>query len=187
MMAWCVCLGTAALLAIVPGWPTVAALLSSSDSPAWVQAIGTILAIAGAVWIAAGQERRSLHNRKRSAVYKARSFYGALAGAMENIAEGRLRSTLELRRMRSMIDEILHDARTIESELLNIQWSSAIFGMRSIGAQSVEMLRWYESLEMHEGVLVSIGQAFKPFNEVLKTEFAPIVVKAHPGVLAPSV
>ena len=62
-------------LAIYPGWPAIGAWLGRIDAPAWVQAVGSILAIFGAAGIAAWQassSRRQLEvDRRRAETAKA--------------------------------------------------------------------------------------------------------------------
>lgn len=54
-----------ALLAIVPTWPKVVEWASDKDAPAWVQAVGSIVAIFAAALIAAWQNGRSERNERR--------------------------------------------------------------------------------------------------------------------------
>ncbi len=46
-----------ALLTLVPGWPTIIVWLSKDGAPAWIQAIGSIGAIAAAIWIGHANDR----------------------------------------------------------------------------------------------------------------------------------
>ncbi|MDM0054064.1 hypothetical protein [Variovorax fucosicus] len=69
------CLFGGLTLAIYPGWPAIGSWLNRTDAPAWVQAVGSILAIAGAAYIAAWQanatRRDTETNRRRSETERA--------------------------------------------------------------------------------------------------------------------
>jgi hypothetical protein len=57
-------------LAIYPGWAAIGHWAERADAPAWVQAVGSILAIVGAGWIAGWQAstaRRDVDRRERRA------------------------------------------------------------------------------------------------------------------------
>jgi hypothetical protein len=102
-------------LAIYPGWARVGAWLEKSDTPAWVQAVGSILAIIGAAgiagWQAQANRREAVRERRRSETHK------ALA-----------------------IDYILQRASLVVSNLERVVQSPSVGALKLAGAQ-IEMVQ----------------------------------------------
>ncbi|WPG35350.1 hypothetical protein [Variovorax sp. EBFNA2] len=60
-------------LAIYPGWDAIGIWASKSDAPAWVQAVGSLIAISVAIAVPAGQYKgESLRRSREEAAHRAR-------------------------------------------------------------------------------------------------------------------
>ncbi len=59
------CLFGGLVLAIYPGWDAVGKFLVGGSAPAWVQAVGSIGAIVGSVWVARYQTQKQVETEKR--------------------------------------------------------------------------------------------------------------------------
>lgn len=186
---WCVVLMAAAILAIVPGWPAVGAWLSKAEAPAWVQAIGSIGAIFGAAWIAGYQERSRAMDAKKAAVKRARNFAGAVQGTIEDVIDRGSLHAIHMVMRRVVLEEAVLDARSINSEVLRLDWIIAIQGLRAIALNVCEMMRSFEqgpNFTQISGVRYpAASHALKKDLAVLKVEVdkhVAVVVGAHPGV-----
>jgi uncharacterized protein involved in cysteine biosynthesis len=65
------CLFGGLAIAIYPGWPAVGAWMNRADAPAWVQAVGSIIAILAAIGIAMWQ-RHTDHQAARHQQHRPR-------------------------------------------------------------------------------------------------------------------
>lgn len=98
---WSALLIFAAILAIVPGWPAVAIWLSKDAAPAWVQAVGSILAILAAVAVAYYQDARQrkvvadAQERRRKELVQLTCMAIGLVGGVANIIETKSKALAE--------------------------------------------------------------------------------------------
>jgi hypothetical protein len=190
-LAWCVVLGSAAWLAIFPGWPTVALWLSKDPAPAWVQAVGSVAAIIAAAWIASYQERRRAHGVKQGAVKRARNFAGVVQGVVEDVIERASHSAVHMRMRRLVLEEAVIDARSSGTEVLQLDWIIAMQALRAIALNVCELMRIFESGPDYQN---NAGEKYPAALASLKTEFERLSVEIdghvgvidekHPGVVA---
>lgn len=160
---------------LVPGF-------SRSECASWVQAWGSIGAIAGAVWIGLWNDRRALRIRRVLAIRKARSFAASLSAAAERVIEkAHVNDLREYRAALALIDEFLIDGRTIEQELLTLKWSAAVSALRSIGAQMSAFLRAITPAQITGGHADRVARLFKEYHTKIE-EQVEVVRHAHPGV-----
>jgi hypothetical protein len=185
---WCVVLIAAAILAIVPGWPAVCGWLSKAEAPAWVQAIGSIGAIFGAAWIAGYQERSRARDARKAAVKRARNFAGTVQGTIEDVINRGSLYAVHMVMRRVVLEEAVLDARSINSEVLRLEWIVAVQGLRAIALNVCELMRGFEQGPNYAKTGVRYPDAMNALLKdlaMLKVEVdkhVAVVAQAHPGV-----
>lgn len=192
VLIWCGALILVAVINIYPGFSAVDAMFRKPEAPAWVQAVGSIIAIFAAVWISRDQEFRARRHLKRAAVKRARTFAASLAGLAETAIDDSFVLISQATERRAVLVEVIADSRTIQVELLNLDWITSIHRCRVIGAQMLHFFEEFGSAGMHltGGVtmtLVDSNQlnAFRGSMRAIRADLEKsldVVRRNHPGV-----
>lgn len=156
--------------------------LNRGECASWVQAWGSIGAIVGAFSLAQWNEHRALRSRREVAVRKARSFAASMGAVADTvIAIAPHNNFKEIRTVLALADELMLDARTIEQELLELKWTNAVFGLRSVGAQMAEFLRLVQPKDLTGNWAEGTVRRFKEHLERIEVDTA-VVRDQHPGL-----
>jgi len=86
-MSLATAVGIIGLSAIYPGWVQISLWAADKDAPAWVQAVGSVLAIIAAAMIASWQTQRAERQEARRLNAQMRSKMLAVRGLLEAAAE----------------------------------------------------------------------------------------------------
>ena len=182
--------GLFALHAAYPGlfgfWPT-----TSQDLASWVQAVGAVAAILGALWIASSQERAQNLKTKQAAVKKARSALAGVEFVAEQVLERRTSIRSDVVSLRMLAGEYLEVARSVDAEALSLEWITQIYGLRVAAVRLFAALQKFEDSPVRPGQtgIVEQSHVVALLQEVADIRLRlgsihAVLVEKHPGVAA---
>lgn len=143
------------LLAFFPGWEYVGKLFADKDAPAWVQAVGSILAILVAVAVAYWQgreaRRREAYIERQDAIRERNltvALLNTLCGAVYTVNRrfepGKDISAWDVRMMRVLLRSELENSKSMPVHSLVQESQKAFLGFRLIALQLIEALEYAE-------------------------------------------
>lgn len=145
----------AVLHAFLPGWSYITETLCKPDGPAWVQAIGSIVAIFAAVGVAYWQgkiararderaEYQASTKERNIAVHLLNVFCGAVFAVEGKFKPDKAFSAWDVRLMRVVLVAELQNALSLPVTALSPESQKAFWGFRLIAYQLIEALQFAE-------------------------------------------